>query len=213
MNNYICLNGNKVELTDEQVAKLLGRIVGEGERPVRILSDIPVGGVFKIGEHTFIVLEHTEYGTAALLKDLIENETQFGENNNFDGSTVDEICGEFAEKLECVVGEGNLLLHDVDLTADDGLKDYGTIERKVSLLTAELYRRYVYAIDMHKVDAWWWLATPDSTDEYNNADWCICVSPSGNIVIINNYYTITAFARFGVLYLLSLYLVRSKRYG
>lgn len=186
MDNYICLNGNKVELTDEQVAKLLDRIVGEGERPVRMLSDIPVGGVFEIGEHTFIVLEHTEYGTSALLKDLIEDETQFGESNNFDGSTVDEICGEFAEKLEGMVGEGNLLPHDVDLTADDGLKDYGTVERKVSLLTAELYRRYVYAIDMHKVDAWWWLATPHSTNTHVDYNWVKCVSPSGNF--FNDYH-------------------------
>ena len=187
MNNYICLNGNKVELTDEQVAKLLGRIVGEGERPVRMLSDIPVGGVFKIGEREFIVLERTDYGTAVLLKDLYVDDVEFGENNNFDGSNVDRICGEFAAELEGLIGEDSLLLHEVDLTADDGLSDYGTIERKVSLLTTDMYRRHVYTIDMHKVDAWWWLATPDSTDEYNNADWCICVSPPGNIDYYDNY--------------------------
>lgn len=193
MENYICLNGNKVELTAEQVAKLLGRIEGEGECPVRMLSDIPVGGVFKIGEREFIVLEHTDYGTAVLLKDLYVDNVEFGENNNFDGSNVDEICGEFAEKLEGVVGEGNLLLHDIDLTADDGLKDYGTIERKVSLLTAELYRRYVYAIDMHKVDAWWWLATPYSTPTHCDYNWVKCVSPSGYIGDLGHY-----FSNFGV---------------
>ena len=155
MENYICLNGNKVELTDEQVAKLLGRIVGEGERPVRMLSDIPVGGVFKIGEREFIVLEHTDYGTAVLFKDLYVDDVEFGENNNFDGSNVDKICGEFAAELEDLIGEDSLLLHEVDLTADDGLRDYGTVERKVSLLTADMYRRHVYTIDMHKVDAWW----------------------------------------------------------
>ena len=183
MENYICIGGRKVEFTEEQLDVLLDRdkCIGPGAAPKRELKDVPVGGLFKIGEHTFIVLEHTEYGTSALLKDLIEDETQFGESNNFDGSTVDEICGEFAEKLEGIVGEGNLLPHDVDLTADDGLKDYGTVERKVSLLTAELYRRYVYAIDMHKVDAWWWLATPHSTPTHCDYNWVKCVSPSGGV--------------------------------
>ena len=180
MENYICIGGRKVELTEEQIDVLLDRnkCIGPGEAPKRELRDVPVGGVFMVGEYEFFVLDHTEYGTSALMKNLIEDETQFGDNNNFDGSTVDEICGEFAEKLEGIVGDG-LLMHDVDLTSDDGLKDYGTVERKVSLLTAELYRRYVYAIDMHKVDAWWWLATPHSTPTHCDYNWVKCVSPSG----------------------------------
>lgn len=183
MENYICIGGRKVEFTEEQLDVLLDRdkCIGPGTAPKRELKDVPVGGLFKIGEHTFIVLEHTEYGTSALLKDLIEDETQFGESNNFDGSTVDEICGEFAEKLEGIVGEGNLLPHDVDLTADDGLKDYGVIERKVSILTADLYRRHVYTIDTHKVDSWWWLATPHSTNTHVDYNCVKCVSPSGCI--------------------------------
>ena len=199
MNNYICLNGNKVELTDEQVAKLLGRIVGEGERPVRMLSDIPVGGVFKIGEREFIVLEHTDYGTAVLFKDLYVDDVEFGENNNFDGSNVDKICGEFAAELEDLIGEDSLLLHEVDLTADDGLRDYGTIERKVSLLTADMYRRHVYTIDMHKVDAWWWLATPHSTSIHCDYNWVKCVSPSGGIDYDYDYNYVSGVRPFCIL--------------
>ncbi len=188
MENYICIGGRKVELTEEQIDVLLDRNkCVDGEACVRELKDVPVGGVFKIGEREFIVLEHTEYGTSALLKDLIEDETQFGENNNFDGSTVDEICGEFAEKLEGFIGEDSLLFHEVDLTADDGLRDYGTVERKVSLLTSDMYRRHVYTIDMHKVDAWWWLATPHSTPTHCDYNWVKCVSPSGNIFNISIY--------------------------
>lgn len=201
MENYICIGGRKVELTEEQLDVLLDRdkSIGPGSALMRELRDVPVGGLFEVGEHTFIVLEHTEYGTSALLKDLIEDEIQFGENNNFDGSTVDEICGEFAEKLESIVGEGNLLPHDVDLTSDDGLKDYGTVERKVSLLTTELYRRYVYAIDMHKVDAWWWLATPHSTHTHCDCNWVKCVSPSGfvyNYGHFNYYFGVRPFCIF-----------------
>jgi hypothetical protein len=67
----------------------------------------------------------------------------------------------------------------VDLTSDDGLKDYGKIRRRASLLTADLYRRYVEILDKHKIDKWWWLATPHSTARHENASWVKCVAPSG----------------------------------
>lgn len=49
-----------------------------------------------------------------------------------------------------------------DLTADDGLKDYGTCVDTVSLLTAEEYKanRDIY---MDPPGTWRWLITPDST--------------------------------------------------
>lgn len=49
-----------------------------------------------------------------------------------------------------------------DLTADDGLKDYGTCTDTVSLLTADEYKanRDIY---MDPPGTWRWLITPDST--------------------------------------------------
>ena len=70
----------------------------------------------------------------------------------------------------------------MDLTSDDGLKDYGAVTRKVSLLTAEMYRSCVDVLDQHKPDCWWWLATPFSTPRHNETDWVKCVSPAGSIL-------------------------------
>ena len=150
------------------------------------LSDVPVGELVTIGGHQMIVLEQTGSETMLLRKDLLRDKQEFGTTNNYDGSYVDAICQEFAKELASVVGEDNVILHDVDLTSDDGLKDFGTIQRYASLLTAEQARRYVQFLDKYKLDTWWWLATPCSTPTHSDSSWVKCVSPSG--IIINYFY-------------------------
>lgn len=152
-----------------------------GEKNTIKLGSIKESESFKAGDFEFIVLEQSEGTTAVLLKDLYRDDVIFGSNNNFDGSGVDEICKEFEKELAEACGEENIIMHTVDLTADDGLKDYGEIERKVSLITANQARKYVEILDKHKIDKWWWLSTPHSTATHGNAYWVKCVSPSGSI--------------------------------
>jgi len=177
MENYINICGQRIELTAEQVEQLKGSL---GLNQTR-LADIAVKDTFKIGQHEFVVLEHSGDTTAVIRKDLLGERTAFGENNNYAGSHVDEICNQFATEIEAVIGKENLVEHTVDLTADDGLKDYGTVKRGMSLLTAGQYRRYVEILDKHKVDAWWWLATPYRAPTHENDCWVKCVAPSGCI--------------------------------
>lgn len=176
MKNFISINGQKTELTEEQVQQIKASF---GLSSVR-LSSVAVGDTVKIGEYELIVLEQSGDTTAAICKDFIETCT-FGDSNNYDGSKADKLCNEFATKLAEIIGEYNVILHTVDLTADDGLKDYGSVKRYASLLTTNLYRRYVYTLDKFKPDAWWWLATPYSTPTHDHTSWVKCVSPSGFI--------------------------------
>ena len=176
MKNYISINDQKIELTDEQVEKLKGSF----QLPCVKLAEVPVGETFKIGNHEMVVLEHSGDTTAVIRKDLLSNQ-KFGSTNNYDGSDADKICCKFAEKIEAVVGKDNLCMHTVDLTADDGLKCYGSIKRKAALLTAEKYRRFVYTLDKHRPDKWWWLATALSTPAHGYKTAVKCVAPSGNI--------------------------------
>lgn len=185
MKNFIQINGRQIELTAEQAAQFAETY---GPKPVA-LCDIPVGETFFVGGHEFVVLEHTEQGTAAILKGLLDDMV-FGPDNNFEGSDVSERCRDFAEELETALGGEALVSHTVDLTSDDGLKDYGSVRRKCSLLTADLYRRYVEVLDLHKVDCWWWLSTPYSTPRHKNASWINCVAPSGGIDFGYYFYDI-----------------------
>lgn len=177
MKNYIHICGQEIELTTDQVEKLRASLGLQSKK----LADIPVKGTFKLGKHEMVVLEHCGDTAAVIRKDLLIDSMEFGENNNFDGSAVDKECAKFAEEIAAIVGAENLVEHTVDLTSDDGLKEYGKIKRRASLLTADLYRRYVEALDKHKINKWWWLATPHSTARHGNADWVKCVSPSGGL--------------------------------
>ena len=181
MKNYICINGQQIELTEEQV-KHISAAYGHAEVK---LADIPEGETFKIGEHEFVVLEHSGDTTAIIRKELLDEDMEFGSNNNFSGSYVEEKCQEFEQELADVISWDNIVLHNVDLTSDDGLKDYGTIKSRCSLLTTNLYRRYVEILDKFKPDRWWWLATAHSTERHSNSSWVKCVAPSGCIINCN----------------------------
>ena len=181
--NYLSINNQKIELTEEQV-KAIQSAFG-AEAGIR-LSEIAPGETFKVGEHEFFVLEHLCDETAVMMKELLYTSEKFGTNNNYEGSHVDELCSEFGCKIEKIVGEDNLVMHEVDLTSDDGLKDYGTIKRKMALITANDYRRWVEVIDRHKLDKWWWLSTAFSTPKHEDDEWVKCVSPGGTVD--NDYY-------------------------
>lgn len=192
--NYISINNQKIELTAEQVEAIKKSLSISDIK----LSDVAVGETFKIGEYEFIVLEHSRETTAAILKDLLFENKVFGKSNNFSGSYVDNLCKDFADEISGVVGANNLVEHTVDLTSDDGLKDYGKVKRRVSLLTANLYRRYVEILDKYKVNKWWWLATAWSTPKHNDAVLVKCVAPAGIIFnfICNYNYGVRPFCIF-----------------
>lgn len=178
MENYITINGQQIPLTDEQIQQIISAY-DDGNKQVK-LAEIPAGGTFKIEDREFVVLDNCGGVTVSITKDVVKT-MKFGSNNNYDGSKVDTFCKEFANELAEQIGTDNLVEFPVDLTSDDGLKDYGKITRYVALMTADQYREYVEILDKHKPDKWWWLATPHSTARHENDLWVKCVSPAGYI--------------------------------
>ena len=73
-----------------------------------------------------------------------------------------------------------------DLTADDGLKDYGTCTDTVSLLTADEYKanRDIY---MDPPGTWRWLITPDSTPSGGGSSFARYVDTVGSLNGSNAY--------------------------
>ncbi|MFR7893381.1 MAG: hypothetical protein ACLU38_04180 [Dysosmobacter sp.] len=59
-------------------------------------------------------------------------------------------------------GANAFLDPELDLTTDDGLKDYGTCTVTIFLLTVDQYRRNRDVIP--NADDWWWLSTAFSTE-------------------------------------------------
>ncbi len=191
MKNYICINDVKTELTDKQVGKVK-KLLGLKDRR---LSEVPKKKTFQIGRFELIVLEHSGDTTAVACREAYWKDVCFGDNNNYDGSNPDEICEEFADELAAIIGEENIVMHTVDLTTDDGLKDYGKIRRRASAMTADRYRRYVNILDEYKLDIWTWLATAFSSKKHGNDSWVKCVSPSG---VVSDGIYFYSYVNFGV---------------
>ena len=175
MKTFISIGGVEIPLTESQTEQIRAAFAAE---PCSRIADVPVGEIFKIDCYEFVVLEQMPGQTAVILKDILEK-TVFGSNNRLPGSKVDELCCEFAEAVADLVGYDGIVEHEVDLTSDDGLKDYGSVQRLASPLMAAQYRQYVDVLDRHKPGAWWWLATPFSAERHDDYRFVKCVSPSG----------------------------------
>lgn len=123
------------------------------------------GTVFPYAGEKWVVLEHDPAGrTLCLRLDLIPNKP-FDENNcnNFATSSSKEwMNGPYLDNLiDAVKGPNAFLQTELDLTADDGLKDYGTCNVTIFSLTVDQYRRNRDVIP--NADGWWWLSTAYST--------------------------------------------------
>ena len=175
---------NMKEMTLKEIQNLLGyevKIVAEKQS--KRLIDISIGETFKVGDLEFIVLDHQNGETSVLLKDFWKTDAFDANSNNYENSKIRrDLNEEFYTKLKFLIGENNIVPHKVDLTSDDGRKDYGTVEDYVSLLTCDLYRKYVYIIDKYRItNNWWWLATAFSTKSNGYSSFVRCVYYGGTL--------------------------------
>lgn len=111
------------------------------------ISQIETGGRFLYGGIEWVKL-YAGDGTVAISAEPVF-ERAFDENNKNDwrsSSLRRELNGAF---LDALVAEGAdraaFLDWESDLTADDGMIDYGTATDKIALLSDKLYRESLYA--------------------------------------------------------------------
>ena len=171
------------EMTLREIENLLGeKIKIVADKPSRTLADIPVGETFKVGDMEFIVLEHTDFGTNVILKEFWKTAKFDDDTSNYAKSKIrKELNKEFYNKLSALVGTQNIVEHTVDLTTDDGRKDYGSVTDAISLLTCDMYRKYVDILDNYNPEKWWWLATSYSTAAKGYSYAVRCVRNGGTL--------------------------------
>ena len=114
------------------------------------ISQIETGGRFLYGGVEWVKL-YAGDGTVAISAEPVF-ERAFDEDNKNDwrsSSLRRELNGAFLD-------------WESDLTADDGMTDYGTATDKIALLSDKLYRMFRGIIP--RVDAWCWNLTPWTCD-------------------------------------------------
>ena len=142
------------------------------------VSNVAPGQVVKFHGKPCIVLEHRTAGT--LLVTTAQIKSSFGSTNNFAASSFREyLNGEFLDALT----EGHadeLITREVDLTALNGSKEYGSCECKVAPLTFDEIRRFRGLLP--KPESWEWSATPWSTPCVDGNDtWVVGLVTNGDV--------------------------------
>lgn len=130
---------------------------------MKTIKDYIQGERFVYGKKNCMVLEHMNDGTLCMVLDE-DFESKFGETNNFAESELrKKLNGEYLDEwVTNGADRASFVLMQVDLTVNDGLKDYGTCECFLAPRTCDQHRKYRYLIPNPKGN-WEWTATAYST--------------------------------------------------
>ncbi len=143
---------------------------------------IAPSSVISYGGLDCIVLDVEQDKILVLAKESIGNMPfDEGNSNNFPKGTLCKyLNGEFIKKLKANGADTSALIPTtIDLTSDDGLKDYGETTQKIFLLTCDMYRKYRSVIP--NLNDWWWLATAYSTESNGYPSYARIVDSDGSL--------------------------------
>lgn len=133
------------------------------------LYEIKAGAHFNYGGVEWVKLSMSCGGVLSLAAESVFERAFDEENcNDFNKSSLRrELNGPF---LDALVSEGAdreaFLEFDSDLTADDGMTDYGESTNKIALLSCDQYREHRGLFP--QIGEWWWTLTPWTCDpEYS----------------------------------------------
>jgi hypothetical protein len=161
----------------------------------KTISSLQQGDKFTVAGREYVLLDHLDAGAFAIESKSFDD-VRFGSNNNYSKSDIAEyLNGDYTEELiDNGLPNGALVVHDLDLKATDGSREYGTYRCAVGLLTIEQYTKYNEFIPLDP-DSAWWLATPWGTPHSrspftNYATYAWLVSTNGTY---NYYYCTSAY--------------------
>ena len=173
-----------VKIDNAEIKKLLN---------AKRADEFEVGEVLNFGGLDWVVLDKNADGVAVITKELLKDENGEiiekvfdDETPNFTKSSLRSwLNGEFLQRFDIE----QILAHTTDLTADDGLNDFGNCLQKIGLLTCEQYRHFVKTLDRFPVGSWWWTATPYAGQSHYKGELVRCVCSNGALDngYCNNY--------------------------
>lgn len=152
---------------------------------MKTIKDYHQGEHFVYGKKNCIVLEHTDDGTLCMVLDE-DFESKFGETNNFAESELrKKLNGEYLDEwVKDGADRESFMLMQVDLTTNDGLKDYSACECFLAPRTCDQHRKYRYLIPNPK-ENWEWTATAYSTESNGYSGIAYLVTCAGSL---NSYH-------------------------
>lgn len=145
--------------------------------------------MFKNFEWVCLDPNHPDGGVLAIMEKPWKEDAKFCPNEQYadgNGNWNNYRTSAIRKQVLClakVIGIDNLIFHEVDLVADNGDCNYGTVEDLVFILTCDEYRKYRDYIPHY--DRWIWTATPwycgDKDSDTGIADYVRRVNPNGQL--------------------------------
>ena len=129
------------------------------------LKEIKLGEIFGFGGYEWIKLED---GLSIAKDTVTEKEFDSDCNNRYTTSNVKCYLSDAFMDYLCEDGAdiSSFDFFPLDLTADDGTKEYAPYKVMIGLLTADQYRKNRHLLE--PISDSWWLATPKSYNPKNN---------------------------------------------
>ena len=119
-------------------------------------------------------------GVLAIMAEIWNGKEYAFDDDGYNNYAKSSLRRKLKEKLLPVLGEENLLPHIVDLTADNGDDQYGTVTDKVFILSCDEYRKYRKHVPLF--GEWMWTCTPWWIDPYSgNGNFVRAVHPTGAV--------------------------------
>lgn len=175
-----------MKMLQEQINELRNEvaILKGTSKSVKIPSGLKIGDTFELAGLNWKILNISDSGYMCVADKLDEEMVFDKESNDWIKSRLREYLNtDFIDRIVDEIGEDNLIEFNRDLISLDGQTEYGDCEDKVSLLTADEYRKYRSLIP-NTDDYWWWLISPWSTPCNGYERQATVVAPSG---IIGNH--------------------------
>lgn len=151
------------------------------------LYEVKPGGRFTYGGVEWVALDVDVEVIALAAEPVFFRAFDDDNKNDWRNSSLRrELNGPFIDALvQEGAAKGDFVPFESDLTADDGMTDYGTASDVIALLTCDLYREFRNLIP--KVESWCWTLTPWTCDpEYSY--YVRFVDSSGALYDRNAYY-------------------------
>lgn len=123
------------------------------------ISILSAGERFDFKGFEWIVLDNNvDGGVLAIMTSTWNNEQYSFDDDGCNNYAKSSLRRKLLNELIPVLGEDNLIPHEVDLVADNGDDRYGTVTDKVFILSCDEYRKYRKNVPL--LPEWMWTCTP-----------------------------------------------------
>lgn len=138
------------------------------------------GERFSFKDFEWIVLNNNvDGGVLAIMASAWNNKEYCFDEDGCNNYAKSSLRRKLLNELLPVLGEDNLIPHEVDMVADNGDDRYGTVTDRVFILSCDEYRKYRKNVPL--LPEWMWTCTPWNIPDSGNGCVVRNVGTSGNL--------------------------------